>query len=96
MTETKKVLTNREIIIMIIVFFALLMGIVGYHMAKVQQANDRLKRMEVAVAVCGDVAAYFAPDDELTAGVELSALNDPTRSMRVSTQSMGTRERRTR
>ena len=52
--------------------FMLLLIITGWQMAETKKANDRLKRMEIAVAVCGDVAAYFAPDDELTVGVELT------------------------
>jgi hypothetical protein len=56
----------------LIAAFAVLLLLIGWSMAQTEQANDRLKRMEVMVAVCGDVAAYFAPNDELTAGMELS------------------------
>lgn len=44
---------------------AILLLIIGYQMAQSEKANERLKRMEVSVAVCGDVAAYFAPDTEM-------------------------------
>ena len=56
----------------LIAAFAILMLLVGYQMAQTEKANERMQRMEIAVAVCGDVAAYFAPNDELTAGAELS------------------------
>jgi hypothetical protein len=51
-----------------------LFGVIGYHMAEQEKLNDRLKRMEVMVAVCGDVANYFSPD-EISEGIreELAA-----------------------
>ncbi len=55
-----------------IALFAILVLITGYQMAQTEKANDRLKRMEVSVAVCGDVAAFFAPDTEMDEIVEAS------------------------
>ena len=55
----------------------------GLGLSEMQKANDRLKKMETMVAVCGDVAAYFAPNDELTAGAELST---PPRKAKVAKQ----------
>lgn len=52
--------------------FTLLLILTGWSMAQTEKANDRLKRMEVAVAVCGDVAAYFAPDTDMDEIAEVS------------------------
>lgn len=55
-----------------IALFSLLLMLVGYQMAQSEKASAQMKRMEVMVAVCGDVAAFFAPDTDLDEMAELS------------------------
>lgn len=52
-----------------IALFVILGLVIGWHMADTEKTQDRLKRMEVSVAVCGDVAAYFSTD-EIAEGIQ--------------------------